>query len=61
MLGGELADPVGVEDLGPALAQRILQVLNAKARIKQVRQPPGEHLADHPARGSSVSFSSLGK
>ena len=33
---GELAALVGVEDLGPPLAQRLLQGLDAEARIQQI-------------------------
>ena len=45
---GELAALVGVEDLGPPLAQCVLQGFDAKARIEQIRQAPGQHVAAHP-------------
>jgi hypothetical protein len=45
---GELAALVGVEDLWPSLAQCVLQGFDAEARIEQIRQTPGQHVAAHP-------------
>src|SRR5271163_2837546 len=45
---GELAALVGVEDLGPSLAQSVFQGLDAEARIEQIGQAPRQHVAAHP-------------
>ena len=45
---GELAPLVGVEHLGLALAQGLLQRLGAEASLQGVGQPPGQHVPAVP-------------
>ena len=43
-----MAALVGIEDLGLPVAERVLQGFDAEARIEQIRQTPGQHVAAHP-------------
>ena len=46
---GELAALIGVENLRLAVAgQRLIERLDAKARVQGVRQPPGQHMPTRP-------------